>query len=128
MKRRIDITHITFIVTNKSKAVTGVKAMNLPEMISESTIFPRSQVMMVVNCPLCIALIGQIHVRRSLDNKPATHMLEQRLVKRVMALIDKHYSIADALMTAILAHPGSQQLSGYAGRPDFVIFKVPTKR
>ena len=98
--------------------------MNLPENIATSTIFPKAWVMMVVQCPLCVALIGQIHVRRTLDNKPATHMLEQRLVKRVMALINRHYSLADALMTAILAHRGSENLTGYAARPDFVVAKV----
>ena len=102
--------------------------MNLPQMISESTTFPRSEVMMVVNCPLCIALIGQIHVRRTMTNKNAVMLLEQRLVKRIMALINKHFSIADALMAAVLAHPGSQQLSGYAARPDYVVFKAPVKR
>lgn len=102
--------------------------MNLPESITVSPIFSRSEVMMVVKCPLCVALIGQIHVRRTLDNKVATFMLEQRLVKRVMALINKHYSFADALMTAILAHPGSQHLSGFAARPDVIVTNAKLRR
>ena len=102
--------------------------MNLPEIIEKETVFPKAWVMLVVNCPLCKSLIGQIHARRDAKAKIGLMRLEEKLTKRAMALINKNFSQADALVTAIVNHPGSRILDGEVKRPDIVVFQAPPRR
>lgn len=102
--------------------------MNLPEIIERDTVFPKAWVMMVVNCPLCVSLIGQIHARMDAKAVIGLMRLEEKLTKRAMALINRNFSQADALITAIVRHPGSRMLEGEAKRPDIVVFRAPPRR
>lgn len=94
------------------------------DVFTIQTTFPRSWVLMVVQCPLCQALIGQIIDRRRLNAKVSAAALEIRLAKRVMALINKPWSVADALSTAVLSHPGAEVLSAFAAYPDLIVTRT----